>query len=493
MLNNNVTLGERLFPERHISIRVNGRMRQLTLSGSLQVAGLCGLLAGTSAVAYLAASHFAYDRLVAEKEAEVLKAEMSNADLRELVIRLQERLSATRDELDRTRMKLAEGAVQAAGLRDQIHAVEARVRAVEESRDRMAAARDELQQRSVALEETLSAKNAQLASLGRSADTTRGELKKIDQQRASLTDRIRELETELQSVAAKSIQIRTALDAAEKKLQVAAAERDKAIAERDKAAGERDRLRGRLAELERRIADAEAGKLPPPSRVADAPSPALPVAAVHAEARTVPGWSEVERMLAAAGVDVPKLIARFSAVPTGQGGPFVALGTPGRKPSAAADPEELIARADGLQKALKSLPLSAPLGSYQLESRFGVRIDPFNRHKSMHTGLDFSAPYRSPVYNTAPGTVIHAGPKGDYGKVVEVDHGSGIVTRYAHLHRTIVRVGTPLTGRQQIGELGSTGRSSGPHVHYEVIVNGVPQDPEKFLAAGRNILPVAAK
>ncbi|HEY0523364.1 MAG TPA: peptidoglycan DD-metalloendopeptidase family protein [Stellaceae bacterium] len=487
MLSNNVTPRERLFPERHISIRVHGRMRQITLSGSLQIVGLCGLLAGTSAVAYLAASHFLYDRLVAEKEAEVLKAEMSNADLRELVIRLQERLSATRDELDRTRTKLADGTTQTAGLRDQIHAIEARVRTAEEGRDRLAAARDELQQRSAVLEEMLSAKNAQLASLGRSADTARGELKKIDQQRAGLTDRIRELETELQSVAAKSTQVQTALDAAERKLQVATAERDKAVTERD-------RLRGRVAELERRVAeaDADAGKASP-SRAAQASSPVLPAAASRTEASAVSGWSEIERVLASAGVDVPKLIARFNTTPSGQGGPFVALGAPGRKPAAAADPEELIARADGLQKALKSLPLSPPLASYQLESRFGVRTDPLNHRQSIHTGLDFSAPYRSAVYNTAPGTVIYAGPKGDYGKVVEVDHGSGIVTRYAHLHRTTVTAGSILGGRQQIGELGSTGRSTGPHVHYEVIVNGVPQDPEKFLVAGRNVVPVAAK
>jgi murein DD-endopeptidase MepM/ murein hydrolase activator NlpD len=80
--------------------------------------------------------------------------------------------------------------------------------------------------------------------------------------------------------------------------------------------------------------------------------------------------------------------------------------------------------------------------------------------------------------------VIFAGSKGEFGRVVDIDHGSGIVTRYAHLHRITVALGQRLAGREQIGLLGSSGRSTGPHVHYEVQVNGVPQDPEKFLQAG---------
>jgi murein DD-endopeptidase MepM/ murein hydrolase activator NlpD len=132
------------------------------------------------------------------------------------------------------------------------------------------------------------------------------------------------------------------------------------------------------------------------------------------------------------------------------------------------------------------------LSQYQLESRFGARVDPFNHHQSIHTGLDFAAPYKTPVYNTAPGTVIFAGAKGEYGKVVDIDHGSGIVTRYAHLHRITVALGQHLTSRSQIGLLGSTGRSTGPHVHYEVLVNGVAQDPEKFLEAGKNALQISA-
>jgi murein DD-endopeptidase MepM/ murein hydrolase activator NlpD len=87
----------------------------------------------------------------------------------------------------------------------------------------------------------------------------------------------------------------------------------------------------------------------------------------------------------------------------------------------------------------------------------------------------------SPVYATAPGVVTFSGYRDDYGKIVEIDHGHGIATRYGHLHRQLVSVGQHVVAHQQIGYLGSSGRATGPHVHYEVVVNGEPQDPQKFL------------
>ena len=98
----------------------------------------------------------------------------------------------------------------------------------------------------------------------------------------------------------------------------------------------------------------------------------------------------------------------------------------------------------------------------------------------------------SPIYATAPGIVIYAGYRRDYGKVVEIDHGSGIVTLYGHMHRYTVSVGQRVEAQMQIGLVGSTGRASGPHVHYEVIVNGQPEDPERFIELAR-LVPIAAK
>jgi murein DD-endopeptidase MepM/ murein hydrolase activator NlpD len=98
-------------------------------------------------------------------------------------------------------------------------------------------------------------------------------------------------------------------------------------------------------------------------------------------------------------------------------------------------------------------------------SLFGIRHDPFNRRAEFHTGIDMAAPYMTPVYATAGGTVAYAGRRGEYGNVVEIDLGDSITTRYANLHRYTVLVGQRIAAQTQIGFVGSTGRSSGPHLH----------------------------
>jgi hypothetical protein len=129
-------------------------------------------------------------------------------------------------------------------------------------------------------------------------------------------------------------------------------------------------------------------------------------------------------------------------------------------------------------------PVSGPIGS-----GFGWRIDPFSGHNAMHTGIDFVADVGSPVYAAAGGVVIFKEWMSDYGLVVEVDHGQDLITRYAHLSRILVRNGDLVKRGQKIAEVGNTGRSTGPHLHFEVLMRGVAQDPQKFLNAGRNVAP----
>jgi murein DD-endopeptidase MepM/ murein hydrolase activator NlpD len=195
--------------------------------------------------------------------------------------------------------------------------------------------------------------------------------------------------------------------------------------------------------------------------------------------------NEFVRLLASTGLNVARLFPQLG-IDRPEGGPFV-------PPPKAGQPDEIsLDKLEAMRSLMKSLPLSAPLDEYQLESGFGPRRDPFNHRPSFHTGLDLSAPYMSPVYATAAGVVTYAGYLADYGKVVEISHGNGIATVYGHLHRYIVVVGQTVTEHTQIGFLGSTGRSSGPHVHYEVRVNDEPQDPEKFLGLAR-VIPATDK
>jgi murein DD-endopeptidase MepM/ murein hydrolase activator NlpD len=139
--------------------------------------------------------------------------------------------------------------------------------------------------------------------------------------------------------------------------------------------------------------------------------------------------------------------------------------------------------------ALGHVPLTTPVHGAQFEmtSGFGARVDPFTRRIALHTGLDFAGPWGSTVMATAPGVVTFAGPRGGYGNMVEIDHGFGFHTRYGHLSSVLVRPGTRVSEGSPVGKLGSTGRSTGPHVHYEVWVADAVKDPGKFIEAGRHV------
>ena len=213
--------------------------------------------------------------------------------------------------------------------------------------------------------------------------------------------------------------------------------------------------------------------------ISDAPPEAEHESLTEIASRAI---GELRRLLASTGLNVERLFPQLASKRP-EGGPFVPL-PKGNQPTEMS-PDKL----ETIRSLIKSLPLSTPLDSFQLESRFGPRHDPFNHRASFHTGLDLSAPYMSPVYATAAGVVTFAGYYSDYGKVVEIDHGNGIATLYAHLHRFTVAVGQRVAEHDQIGFLGSSGRSSGPHVHYEVRVNDEPQDPEKFIGLAR-VIPV---
>jgi murein DD-endopeptidase MepM/ murein hydrolase activator NlpD len=143
------------------------------------------------------------------------------------------------------------------------------------------------------------------------------------------------------------------------------------------------------------------------------------------------------------------------------------------------------AQAERMTRTLASVPLRTPvLGEPDVSSGFGMRIDPFIRAPAMHTGMDFRGDTGDAVRATADGTVTVAGLNGGYGKMVEIDHGNGLTTRYAHLSDIGVKVGQRVRAGLIIGQVGSTGRSTGPHLHYETRVSGDAVDPRRFLRAG---------
>lgn len=183
-------------------------------------------------------------------------------------------------------------------------------------------------------------------------------------------------------------------------------------------------------------------------------------------------------------------------LPAHRGGPFIRA-NPITERELQRDINELVAKidfhADNLsdleakllqQSVLKdTLPNSSPVTAAYNSSSFGWRLDPFNGNKAFHEGLDFTAATGTSIFAAAGGIVTTAEQTADYGKIVKIDHGSGLETRYAHASMLAVRVGQRVEKGQKIAEVGSTGRSTGPHLHYEIRFNGNPLDPRKYLAA----------
>jgi Peptidase family M23 len=174
-------------------------------------------------------------------------------------------------------------------------------------------------------------------------------------------------------------------------------------------------------------------------------------------------------------------------VPAAIGGPFVPVKLASNESFERSIVRLNLARADmdRLNAALVTVPVRKPvIGEIDLSSPFGVRVDPFVHEAAMHTGLDFRGEFGEPIHATAAGIVTIAGWTGGYGKMVEIDHGNGLATRFGHLSEIDVAVGDKIRIGQVIGKLGSTGRSTGPHLHYETRINGEPVNPQKFLDAG---------
>ena len=138
------------------------------------------------------------------------------------------------------------------------------------------------------------------------------------------------------------------------------------------------------------------------------------------------------------------------------------------------------------------VPTQSPVPNANLGSMFGWRIDPINGRSALHSGLDFPATPGTPIYAAAGGVVVTQEFQPEYGNIIDIDHGNELISRYAHSSKVNVKTGDLIKRGQKIAEVGNTGRSTGPHLHFEVLVQGIPQDPQKFLNAGRNLFTASA-
>jgi len=200
--------------------------------------------------------------------------------------------------------------------------------------------------------------------------------------------------------------------------------------------------------------------------------------------------ARAESALRELGLNPRSMLAEARAA---QGGPFEALST---SRDGSLDPrfERLalsLARMAALEQGLNGVPQVMPADIRMISSGFGYRSDPFNGHAAMHAGLDFRGPVGSPIHAAADGKVTFVGTRSGYGNVVEISHGNGMLTRYAHMSRQKATVGQVVEAGDVIGLIGSTGRSTGPHLHFEVRINDRAVNPRPFLESAPHVLEEA--
>ncbi|MDG2004997.1 MAG: M23 family metallopeptidase [Novosphingobium sp.] len=179
----------------------------------------------------------------------------------------------------------------------------------------------------------------------------------------------------------------------------------------------------------------------------------------------------------------------MSASSGGKGGPFIGLAT---SRDGTLDPRfrrlgASLARMEGLERGLDSIPQVRPASVEAISSGFGYRSDPFSGGAAFHNGIDFKGPRGAPIFAAAKGVVSFAGVRQGYGNCIEISHGNGLMTRYAHMSRMGSSVGEKVGAGEVIGAIGNTGRSTGPHLHFEVRINDRPVNPRPFLEASRNV------
>jgi murein DD-endopeptidase MepM/ murein hydrolase activator NlpD len=468
----------RWFPERQIIVRERERARALRLHPGFQITLAAALAAGTlwsatATVGYLVNWGSA---TLANAEADRLRAAYG-----QLIDDVSQQHSTVLDitqDLEHYRSYLLTLLEQNGNLRRDLRSFANQVEGAEGERQRSAAAEQALRGQLEDLARDLVGVNHRNELLQSDVSQLRRTVEGDDERarfataRAALDRRMARLEEDATGAASRTQELERALTARQQLV-------DQAQSARRQAIQERDQLGAKLSDAEQRL-----------QTMAEAHEQAL--SRLSEQARST--ITEVERIVGAVGLDTKRLVPqRADARKQSRGGPFVPWSARRAEPEkqSEATTQALhsdIARLDDLNQLLRVLPLSAPIkDDFSITSTFGYRLDPFNNLGAFHEGIDMQAPLRTRVFAPAPGKVVFAGWHANYGRMVEVDHGYGIRTRYAHLDRVAVHEGADVASGHEIGLLGASGRTSGTHLHYEVLVDGRPRNPVSFMKAAADV------
>lgn len=481
----------RLFPERQLFYRSGGRVYFLRLTKPLQTGIACLLLIAGGWVAYTSANLLVGDWLLVAKDRQITVMQVAYDELDQELTATRARFLAITRELEAKQQRLLELVNQKNALEQRLGSIAGELKGVAAQRDDYEATARSLSARIAKLESSLRIALAKTRS-ELEAESERG----TEQSRppgpraanatlasleAKLNDLIAERDAAMREGKAKADRL-AVLENRLAELSDVERRLSDLLQERDYALREGERLAGRAELLERRLGAIKASQRDLIERIRE---------------RTETNLAEIEGMIELTGLEIEEVLQQAAAPRSGLGGPFFGLvegdaatdfdESRGPFTSAVLELEQHLNRWAGLQNVLQRLPLTSPMDSYYVASSYGKRRDPFSKKWAMHYGVDLAGRYKSPIWSTAPGKVVFAGRKGPYGKLVEIDHGFGLRTRYGHLNKILVKKGQTVGFRDKIGLVGNTGRSTGTHVHYEVLFNGKPQDPAKFMKAGKYV------
>lgn len=419
-----------LFPERQLFLRAEGRLAHLRLSCRMQVFLALIVVFASTWFAFSSTSYFLHNRILAAKDHQIASERLRHLSLVDELEAYHKRFTGVTgalEEYNRTTLDLVE---QNTSLKKKYMSVESKLRSTQVERQSVVTARENLKARLAELED---------------------DMKKLANRNFALKDDLTSIERDLET----------------------------AVSERNQALFEGARMRREIADLETRLASLQAAEQDVVARLTE---------------QTVASLGEFTKVVELAGLNIEQVLAADKTLTAAQGGPFFKAGDikADGKPADAlqvslSNLDIHLNQLEGLQTVLRKLPLTSPMDYFHVTSKYGKRRDPFNRRWAMHYGLDMGGVYKSSVYSTAPGVVTYVGWKGNYGRLVEIDHGAGMKTRYGHLAKTLVKKGEKVKFRDKIGLLGNSGRSTGAHLHYEVLFKGRPRDPMKFIKAGRYV------
>jgi murein DD-endopeptidase MepM/ murein hydrolase activator NlpD len=467
---------DRVFPERQILVRSDGNVRFVTLNGSVQIAASAGLMVLLGVVANAGYNYSQHDELIDARDARIAKMAEEYDALSDNLDAIHSRYESITNDLSEKQRYLQDLLKQRTTLSQQLHNLNKELKLTSSQRDQAKITNEMLHRKAGALGDQLD--NAltttqrlemNLRHMGVELSETMSARDHAQAQRTQLSESVQRLQFELAQTRANKVTLANALRLSVKRLDDVTVERDAVHDRNTELILAAERLQRRMAMLE--------------------DSQSQLVSRIHA--RTDSNIDDLESAVNLTGIDVNLLLDRMHKKnATASGGPLVEFAPQDFNRELSEELvglESRLSRWSALNGVLEILPVVPPVEQYSISSRYGYRRDPFTKKRAYHSGMDFAAATKSTIYSTAAGLVTFVGWDGAYGRTVEIDHGLGIKTRYGHLRKILVKKGQKVAFRQKIGLMGSSGRSTGSHVHYEIKFDKKHVNPAAFLKAGKYV------